>query len=295
MKATLLDSALPVSELGEGPFWDQRGQKFFWVDISGKRVHSYTLSTGKHASVAAPSMIGFAVASENEKLICGLQDGIYRLDFATGETIPLAKPRNFPAYNRFNDGKCDRSGRLWCGTMNLNPDHEIPTGALYVYDVQSLSMVESDIFISNGLGWSPDNKIMYYTDTVRRVIWRYDYDIQSGAASNRQIFREFKSEGRPDGMCVDRQGRILTALWPGWGVEIFTADGKPDGRIELPVPQVSSCAFGGKDFKTLMITTAKIGMSPAQIEEAPLSGQVFAIEMDVPGLPETPFRDSGTS
>jgi sugar lactone lactonase YvrE len=289
MKAELLNTALPPSELGEGPYWDNAGRKLYWVDITGRKIHRYDPLTKKHDAFDTPSTVGFAVLAESGDFIAGLRDGIYRLSPDTTEVACLVKPEYADNNNRFNDGKCDRQGRLWAGTMN-NLDHQKPSGALYRFDNRGLHTHEGNINISNGLGWSPDDTTMYYTDTVKRVIWKYDYDIMSGEAGNRRDFAKFPGKGRPDGMCVDSQGRILTALWPGWGVEIYAPDGKLEGKIDLPVPQVSSCAFGGSDLKTLFITTASVGLTPEQIKEAPLSGQMFAIEMDVPGLPETPFR-----
>jgi sugar lactone lactonase YvrE len=289
MKAELLNAALPPSALGEGPYWDDAGKKLYWVDITGRKIHRYDSSTRKHETRTTSSTVGFTVLDDNGSFIAGLQDGIYRLPFDAGEEICLVKPQYTDNNNRFNDGKCDRMGRLWAGTMN-NIDHQKPSGALYRLDNRGLHTQETSINISNGLGWSPDNKTLYYTDTVKRVIWQYDYDVASGEARNRRDFTQFTGKGRPDGMCVDSQGRILTALWPGWGIEIYAPDGKLEGKIDLPAPQVSSCAFGGTDMKTLFITTASIGLTPDQMREAPLSGQMFAIEMDVPGLPETPFR-----
>ncbi len=290
MKAELLNSDLPAMILGEGPGWNAARKEFYWVDIAGKAFHHYAPALQKHRASALPSMVGFTVYHENGKMISGLQDGLYQVAPETGQNEKLIAPDSMNVSNRFNDGKCDRAGRLWCGTMNLAPDDKPPTGSLYRLDHQLMQEFEKEIYISNGLGWSPDNTVMYYTDTVRNVIWQYDYDFATGTPHNRRVFKEFDGEGRPDGLCVDSKGRILTALWPGWGVEIYAPDGTLDGRIELPVPQVSSCAFGGDDYKTLLITTAADGMSEAQLKEAPLSGHVFSIQMDIPGLPETPCR-----
>lgn len=293
MKAELLDPALPACDLGEGPCWDSKSHLFYWVDISGRTIHRYNPLSAQHQYCRTPSMAGFAVPCDSGGLITGLQDGLYRVEFETGSTTHIITPDAMPGDNRFNDGKCDRRGRLWGGTMNLDPEHPKATGALYRFDKNGLAILEDDVFISNGLGWSPDNRTMYYTDTVRREIRQYDYDIETGTPSNPRLFHKASGKGRPDGLCVDQQGRVLTALWPGWGVEIYTPDGKLDGRIDLPVPQVSSCAFGGPGFKTLFITTAKIGMSDDELAEAPLSGRVFTIDLDIPGLPEQPFKTEG--
>jgi sugar lactone lactonase YvrE len=289
MKAGLLNSSLPACDLGEGPHWNSLDRKLYWVDITGKAIHRFDPQSEKHEIRVTPSMVGFVVTNGANKMIAGLQDGIYRLDFEAGDAEAIVRPHYAHADNRFNDGKCDPRGKLWAGTMN-HADHQKPTGALYRLDGRGLHEQETGIHISNGLGWSPDHKTMYYTDTVRRLIWKYDYNIETATPSNRREFLKFDGKGRPDGMCVDSQGRILTALWPGWSIEIYTPDGKLDGKIDLPVPQVSSCVFGGDGLKTLYITTAKVGLGEQQLKEAPLSGQMFAVQMDVPGQPAAPFQ-----
>lgn len=214
MKAELLSDSLPLFALGEGPHWDARRGHLYWVDIVGQAVHRYDPVARTHQSISTPSKVGFAVLDEEGQLIAGLQDGLYIIDFASGAVSPLAKPANMPGHNRFNDGKCDRHGRLWCGTMNLNPDNGDPTGHLYVFEKGGLREVEKEIYISNGLGWSPDNKTMYYTDTIRKVIWQYDYEIGSGQVSNRRVFVENPAPAVPmayasiaRGACSPRCGR----------------------------------------------------------------------------------------
>jgi sugar lactone lactonase YvrE len=174
--------------------------------------------------------------------------------------------------------------------MNLDTANAVPTGSLYRLSKGELVEFEKEIFISNGLGWSPDNSIMYYTDTIRQTIWQYDYDFRSGLPSERRVFLKKELPGHPDGMCVDSAGRVLTALWGGWGVEIYSPDGNLEGRIDVPVPQASCCAFGGADFKTLFITSARIGLTADALRDAPLSGAVFAVEMDIPGMPGAACR-----
>ena len=290
MKAELLNAALPASSLGEGPSWDPVAQRLSWVDITGRVIHRFHPASGKADKCRTPSTVGFAALAESGDYVAGLQDGLYRVNFDTGAIKALACPDYADRNNRFNDGKCDRRGRLWAGTMN-DIDHKKPSGAFYRFDKRGLHVQETGIFISNGLGWSPDNKTMYYTDTGRDTIWKYDYDIAEGAATNRRVFVDLSGKGHPDGLCVDSKGRVLAAQWGSWCVKIFTPDGKPDGQIDVAAPQVSCCALGGADFKTLFITTASIGLSQQKMKEAPLAGQVFAVQVDVPGLPEPRFRE----
>lgn len=289
MKAELLDETLPASSLGEGPHWDHKERKIYWLDIMGKTIHGYDPAKREYSACKTPSTVGFAALANNGKFVAGLQDGIYLVDFSTGGTSAIVRPQYADLNNRFNDGKCDRRGRLWAGTMN-NIDHSKPSGALYRLDDRGLSEQATGIYVSNGLGWSPDNKIMYYTDTGQKTIWAYDYDIDSGAATNRREFITFGGPGKPDGMCVDSEGRLLVCLWDGWRVEIYTPDGKLNCAIDLPVPRVTCCAFGEHDFKTLYITTASIGLDADTLKKAPHAGKLFAINMKVPGLPEARFK-----
>lgn len=288
MKVELVNDTLPVSSLGEGPSWDAAGKKLYWVDIIGRTIHRYDPATRVYDACKTPSTVGFVAAANDGNLVAGLQDGLYRVDFQTGSARVLVQPQYADFSNRFNEGKCDRRGRLWAGTMN-DIDHRKPSGAFYRLDERGLYEAATGIMVSNGIGWSPDNKTMYYTDTGKAMIWAYDYDIETGTASNRRDFIHFAGPGKPDGMCVDSEGRLLVCLWDGAAVEIYTPDGNKNMEIPLPVPRVTCCAFGGDDLRTLYITTAATGLDDAALKKAPMSGRLFAANMSVPGLPETPF------
>lgn len=289
MKPVLLDDNLPAMLLGEGPHWDHKAQQLYWVDILSNTIHRFDPATKEHETALTVSTVGFAAMSDDGRLVAGLQDGIYMVDFNSGGTQMMIRPKYADPLNRFNDGKCDRRGRLWAGTMN-HADHHKNSGAFYRYDEGGLFEQETGIFVSNGLGWSPDNQTMYYTDTRRNTIWAYDYDIETGEATNRRDFIVFKGDnGRPDGMCVDSQGRLLVCLWGGARIEIFTAEGEPYGKIDIPAPHITCCCFGGADLKTLYITTASTGLDEASMKKWPDSGKIFVVQMDVPGLAETPF------
>ncbi|HYD18534.1 MAG TPA: SMP-30/gluconolactonase/LRE family protein [Patescibacteria group bacterium] len=289
MKAELLNPDLPASELGEGVNWDPRGKRLYWVDIMGQRIHSTNAEGQDYRAYKTPSMIGFMAMDEQGGCVAGLRDGFYKLKLAEEvQAEPITRPIYVDADNRFNDGKCDRRGRVWGGTMN-HVDHKKPTGAFYRLDERGLHTQEEGVFISNGLGWSLDNKLMYYIDTGRGTLFVYDYDIETGAASNRRPLIEFKDK-RPDGMCVDSHGRLFVALWGGWAVDIYSPQGELIDSIEVDSPQVSCCAFGGEDLKTLYISTAYVGLSDEKRVAAPHAGKTFKIRMDIPGLPETPAR-----
>jgi D-xylonolactonase len=286
----LLDSKLPAFLLGEGPLWDHDSHKLYWVDIQAGVIHRYDLNSRIHEKCETGDLTGFAVPSFDGHMVAGLSDGIYKIDFQQQAKKFLAKPGQHSPRLRFNDGKCDHLGRLWAGTIVMKPDRNLPEASLYRFNGKTLDRADHGFFNSNGKGWLPDNKTMYHADTHSNLIWKYDFDLENGTVSNRQKFICRDGEGRPDGLCVDSQGRVLVALYGGWGVEIYTPQGKLEGYISLPVPNVTSCALGGEDLKTLFITTAKDGLDKDQLKEAPLSGQIFMAEMEVAGLPESRFK-----
>jgi len=275
--------ATPHAELGEGPSWDSRTQTLYFVDILNKKIFRYNPQNHNLESCATSSYVGFVVPDpDNDDLvIAGLQDGIYKINFATGEETLFAQPEVNRPENRFNDGKLDNRGRIWAGTMHLNPKNPTWTGSLYRIDSDgTVTTHATNIGISNGLGWSPDDSVMYYSDTSAKTIWVYDYDIETGTPSNKRVFVKIPEEqGSPDGLTVDNNGNIWTALWGGSCVNCYSPEGQLLQRIELPVPQPSSCAFGGEDLQTLYITTARLDLSDEELRQNPLSGKVFAISI----------------
>jgi len=296
MEAKVLKN-LPKAELGEGPLWDSATQKLHWVDIVGFKVHRFDPKTKQHDQIETGSHVGFAVLNTEGKVVVGLKDGIYQMEFGKPGKTLLAQPSSLNPENRFNDGKVAPDGVLFAGTMNLNAgEDKKPTGSLYRLGSNGLTVVANDIHISNGIGWSPNQKTMYYTDTLRHEISQFDYDAKTGTASNRRTFVKIPTEeGYPDGLTVDSKGRVLTALWGGSRVNVYTPDGKLDDVIKVDVPQPSSVAFGGPDLKTLFITTARVDLSREQLEKQPLSGSLFAVEMPIPGQPSTRFSQMPTA
>lgn len=154
----------------------------------------------------------------------------------------------------------------------------------------SVSRIETGMICSNGLGWSPDDRIMYFTDSVARKIWSYDFDVEDGTIRNRRVFAEFsEDDGMPDGLTVDAAGFVWSAIWDGWRVIRFSPLGLIDQVIHMPVQRPSSCTFGGPDLKTLYITSASIDLPFNAVKGGPLAGALFAVQVEVPGLDQTPF------
>lgn len=274
--------------LGEGPFWSTTDQRLHWVDILAPRVITGDPETGERSFLPMSELVGVAIPKVSGGFVCATETGIKSLS-ADGTLTTLADPEAERPDNRFNDGKCDARGRLWVGTLAINT--EPGRGALWRVDPDgAVTRMADRIHISNGLGWSPDNRTFYFTDSGKRTIYAYDFDLEAGEIANRRVFAEIAAhDGVPDGLTVDAEGFVWTALWDGWSVQRFAPDGRPERRITLPVPRPTSCTFGGKDMTTLFVTTARIRLSTRQLSDAPLSGSVLAINTEIKGQPDRPF------
>lgn len=274
--------------LGEGPFWSQADQRLHWVDILAPRVITGNPETGERSFLPMSELVGVAIPKASGGFVCATETGIKSLS-PDGVLTTLADPEAERPDNRFNDGKCDAKGRLWVGSLAINT--EPGRGALWRVDADgAVTRMEDRIHISNGLGWSPDNRTFYFTDSGKRTIYAYDFDLEGGEIGNRRDFAEIAAhDGVPDGLTVDAEGFVWTVLWDGWSVQRFDPDGRPERKITLPVPRPTSCTFGGKDMTTLFVTTARIRLSTRQLSDAPLSGSVLAINTEIKGQVDRPF------
>lgn len=275
--------------LGEAPYWCLEESVLYWVDIEGKFIFRFDPRSGERDIFPQEYEFGCVVKRAQGGFIGGTNKGIALLkeDLTTVEII--ADPEPDLLENRFNDGKCDRRGRFWAGTTDIN---EIdPTGSLYSMG-ESLTVDRhfSNVIVANGLGWSPDNRTMYFTDSGIRTIHAFDYDIDAGAVANRRDFVVVDpAEGIPDGLTVDAEGCVWSAHWEGSRITRYNPNGQVDRVIEMPVPMVTSLAFGGKNLDKLFVTTARMSMTEDQIKAAPLSGGLFVLDVACEGLPETSF------
>lgn len=282
--------AIPASAfLGEGPHWSATDGKLYFVDILAPAVCVGDTTNGTYASVSVPELVGFAIPRAKGGLVAGMHGDIRAVDPATGSTQILARPELDRPGNRFNDGKCDRKGRLWAGSLAIDttPDR----GRLWRIGADlDVREMEQGIHVANGLGWSPDNRTFYFTDTARQTIYAYDFDLENGDIANRRVFVSVPaSEGKPDGLTVDAEGFVWVAHWDGWCVTRYDPAGKVERVINLPVPRPTSCVFGGENMQTLFVTSARIRLSAAQLADAPLSGSVFAVNTGISGLHEPVF------
>ncbi|WP_010139654.1 SMP-30/gluconolactonase/LRE family protein [Oceanicola sp. S124] len=285
-----LECVLPAGAIvGEGPVWDARHDRLLWVDIAAPATHRYDPAQGQGGDIMRPAsrLVSGVLPATDGSLLAVTQNGIELLDPETGRLSPVYDPEAHLPSNRFNDAKTDRRGRIWAGSMSL--DASMPSGSLYCFDTLGAARaVDGGFQVSNGLGWSADDKTFYFNDSGLGTVFAYDFDIEAGKISNRRVFLQFDpKDGKPDGMTVDAEGTVWIALWDGWRVAGYRPDGTLLREIDMPVPRPTSCCFGGPDLKTLYITTASIRLPAAVLEEAPLSGGIFAIDMEVPGQPTT--------
>jgi L-arabinonolactonase len=274
--------------LGEGPVWNPDEQAIYWVDIDGKKIQRYFTETRKYESFEMPIKVSLIAFRSKGGMVLGTENGLYFWNVTTRDLDFISHPEKGKTEARFNDGKVDRKGRLWAGTMTFKG----ASSSLYRMDPDlSVRQMESDITISNGIGWSPDNKIMYYIDSRRLVIYAYDFDLQTATISNRRSFVQLNEmAGTPDGMTVDSDGNLWVALYGGWKVVRFSPSGKVIEEIPFPVSKPSSCTFGGKDFDELFVTTISEGLNPEEKQNQPHAGDLFIIKTDAKGMAEPKFE-----
>jgi sugar lactone lactonase YvrE len=276
--------------LGESPWWCQEEQALYWVDSLEPAIKRFVPELGEQASWAVPQFIGGIALRRAGGAVLALGRGVALFDFTTGRAGPLALPSGERGDARFNDGKCDRAGRFWAGS-HCTTEPRPPLGSLYCFaDDLSSERRETGVSISNGLGWSPDDRTMYYTDTWCRAIYAYNFDLRDGRIERRRILVSVPEErGAPDGLTVDSAGHVWSANWDGWNVTRYRPDGQVDRVVPLPVQRPTSCALGGPNLRTLFITSARDGLTPAELDRQPLAGSILAMEVEVPGVPEPRF------
>jgi len=265
--------------LGEGPIWDSTSNTLSWVDIISGTIHEYSLSRKVHSIIPLNDMVGAITHCENGNYLAALKEGLAYIDRESYDITYLTNPEKHLPNNRFNDGKCDSSGRFWIGSMSL--DEEPKAGSLYSFDtpVKVIKQI-SDVTISNGMAWTADTKTMYYIDTPTRQVCAFDFDIVKASLSNKRVVINIpEEEGYPDGMTIDKEGNLWIAHWGGWQITRWNPEnGKKLNSIKLPVSRITSCTFGGKDLTNLYITSASVGLSAEEISKQPLTGSVFVIE-----------------
>lgn len=273
--------------LGEGPLWVAREQALYWLDIKGRKIFRLD-GDGQRSEWATPLRVGAIAAKASGGFIAGTEDGIADIDLAQSRFHVRIAPEADLPHNRFNDGKVDRSGNFWAGTMDDLEQEQV--GALYrVAADYSLTRVDEGYAVTNGPAFSPDGRTMYHNDSGRQTTYAFDLDT-SGRASNRRIFLSFgEGDGYPDGMTVDAEGSLWIAFWDGWCVRRFSTDGSLIETIRMPVARPTSCAFGGPALDRLYVTSASIGLDAAALSVQPNAGGLFMVATGVTGIAEQMF------
>lgn len=287
-----LEQVLAVQNtLGEGPLWNVQEQALYWVDINRDCFYRYEPGTGKRETFDVGVPVGVLAMRATGGLVMATKRGFAFWNRQDGLQF-IVDPQERTGHTRFNDGAVDCRGRFWAGTMcGLEPSCSQPEGSLYRLDPdQSLHIMETNVGVSNGIGWSPDQRLMYYTDSPLHLIAVYDFDADSGAIENRRPFVHTPDEkGVPDGLTVDSEGFIWSACWGGWKITRYDPDGKVERVIQLPVQYPTSCAFGGASLDELYITSAWTALSAEKRKQQPWAGDLFRLKVGIQGLAEPMF------
>ncbi len=272
--------------LGEGVLWDARLNSAVWTDIQSSRFWQWQPGS-EPASVALPQRLGSMALTETPgTYLGGFESGFAHFTPATGAFDMLAPVTADHVHLRLNDGRVDRSGTFWAGSMAEAKGS--PLGNLWRYDGggQATPFL-GDIKIPNSLCWSCDGTQMYFADSPRQTIWRYAFDPNDGPVGDPEVFATTTGNRYPDGSCIDAEDHLWNAQWGSDEVVRYRPDGSIERRIALPVSQPSCPAFGGADLNLLMVTTARDGLTADALAAQPLAGALFIYETDVSGLPET--------
>ncbi|MBV8618059.1 MAG: SMP-30/gluconolactonase/LRE family protein [Curvibacter sp.] len=280
--------------VGESPLWSVAEQALYWVDIPAGRLHRWDAQSGLSRHWQAPEMLAcLARRGDGPGFVGGMESGLFTLttpEAAALECHRLAEVAHAAPGMRFNDGRCDRQGRFWAGTMVMDMAARRAAGALYRFDARGLQPMLQGLLVPNGLGFSPDGRTLYLSDShpASQAIWAFDYDPDDGVPQRQRLWVDMKTlPGRPDGAAVDEDGGYWICANDAGMVHRFTPQGRLDRSLPLPVAKPAMCAFGGAQLDTLYVTTIR----PADLapHEQPLAGAVFALRPGVRGLPEPAF------
>ena len=294
MTQPTVDILLPghLDAVGESPVWSVAEQALYWVDIEAPALRRWSMADGQLTSWATPERIACVALHANGGLIAGMETGVFHVRPGAAGLLDctlLAMVHHQEPGMRFNDGRCDRQGRFWAGTMVMDMAAGAPVGAMYRYNAGQTEPLKAQLqglIVPNGLAFSPDGKTLYLSDSHPDVqkIWAFDYDTDTGTPQNRRLFVDMgEHPGRPDGAAVDAEGCYWICGNDAGLIHRFTPQGKLDRSLTVPVKKPAMCAFGGADLDTLFVTSIR----PAgDLADQPLAGGVFALRPGVKGLPE---------
>jgi D-xylonolactonase len=272
--------------LGEGPVWVARDSALYWLDIKGRKIYRLDQS-GQLTQWPTPMRIGSMAPRKSGGFIAGTEDGIAIVDPLADRFEVIAMPEEDFPDNRFNDGKVDRRGRFWAGTMDDLERSD--TGSLYCVTPAGWAVVDRDYKVTNGPAFSPLGEVMYHNDSGRQVTYAFDVDAE-GKAANRRVFLQFgPGDGYPDGMTVDSEGCLWIAFWDGWCIRRYSPQAEWIETVRMPVQRPTSCTFGGRDLDRLYVTSASIGLDETALDMQPNAGGLFMLTPGARGLADVPY------
>ncbi|MFM0226763.1 SMP-30/gluconolactonase/LRE family protein [Paraburkholderia dipogonis] len=286
------------ASVGESPVWRVAEQALYWVDIPAQKIVRLRVDSGERSEWLLPERVACIAFDHRGTVLAGCETGLFAVTLtessANGEPVQvtgskLAAPDFACEDMRFNDGRCDRQGRFWAGTMVQDMAAAKPAGALYRFDERGVlsGPIVDALITQNGLAWSPDGTTMYLSDShpLRRQIWAFDYDLGTGEPRNRRVFADLNDHaGRPDGAAVDADGCYWICANDAGLLLRFTPEGKLDRQIAVPAIKPAMCAFGGRDLDTLFVTSIRPAANASEHD-----GHLFAVRPGVTGLPEPEF------
>lgn len=290
-----MQSAYPVhcvadvrAVLGEGPVWVAREQAIYWLDIKGRKVFRLD-SSGNRSEWDTPFRIGSIAPRRSGGFVAGTEHGFALVELGASRFEVILDPEGHLPGNRFNDGKLDRAGRFWAGTMD--DSEQSATGSLYRLEAdRSWQCFDEGYQVTNGPAFSVDGRRMYHNDSARQVTYVFDLD-ENGVPSNRRIFAKYgDGDGYPDGMTVDAEDCLWIAFWDGWCVRRYSAEGNCLELLGLPAQKPTSCAFGGPDMRQLYVTSASIGLADQERSEQACAGGLFMLDTPYTGLEDVAFE-----
>ncbi|NIK89103.1 sugar lactone lactonase YvrE [Rhizomicrobium palustre] len=275
------DRVRVANTLGECVLWD--GRALWWTDIDSRVLYHLEWSSGRLRQIPTPARLAsFGLIAGQREFVAAFDDGFALFDPETGLRGPLLVPEGLSPGLRMNDGRVDRQGRFWSGSMVMDPNGK-SVAMLYSMGEAGLRRHADGIAISNGLAFSPEGDRMYFADSRRGMIWQYAVDAESGTLGKRSFFAEAQHGGEPDGACVDEDGCLWIAVWGASAVIRYTPEGRVDRVLEVPVRQPTCVTFGGPDLDLLFVTSASLGLGPCETG----AGDVLVYNVGVKGLAES--------
>ncbi len=293
MLAELIATVEVKNRLGEGVLWDAETGSVWWTDILSKKLYAYHLSNAELSVWDTPEQLAcFALVENHSKILAGFESGFAYFEPESAELEWICKVEPDNPSSRLNDGRTDRQGRFWVGTLSQDASVSGDFGALYSLDSEhQLRKHLSEIEVSNSLCWSPESNYLYHCDTPKQTIQRYEFDQVSCELANGVDFVSTEEHCYPDGSIVDADGFLLNAQWGGSKVVRYNRDGAVDSELLMPVSQPTCVAIGGPDANLLFVTSAKEALE----RNEPEAGNLFIYKTDLVGLPEARYRSKSCS